>query len=126
MVILVYITAIRELAIARIKNGISKEDVSRSLGISTRTLHEWLSRAKNGIGLRPLVYGPKKCRVDTDLLRQYVAAHPDAYLYEIGKHFCVSGEAIRKKFKKLLISRKKKRLNIQSEVKKKEFNLKKN
>jgi transposase len=121
-----YNIEIRKLAIERMCSGVEKEDISKCLGMSLRTLSEWNARVKRGIGLKPLIYGPKKGKLDLALLRDYVEKYPDAYLSEIGAHFNVSGEAIRKRLKKISISRKKKPLNTANAAKKKDLNLKKN
>ena len=75
--------------------------------VAVVTIRKWEKklREEGTLAKRPVRRPFKK--IDPDKLKEYVRAHPDAYLREIAKDFNCTEGAIRKALKRLKITRKK-------------------
>ena len=83
--------------------------------ISTRAINSWRKKYKETGEVKDAPRPPRKHRkLDPEQLKRYVADHPDAYLQEIGEVFGCTDEAVRKAFKRLGITRKKRKRDIGS------------
>ncbi len=89
--------------------GHTWSEVQKTFKISLTTISSWRKKYKETgeVKNKPLCRTFKK--LDPDKLKDYVEKHPDAYLKEIGAAFGCSDTAVHKAFKRLGITRKKRR-----------------
>lgn len=106
-----YSKDLREKALAYYDRGHSRAEVCDVFGVHRHTFASWMRlRAKGGDVTPRLSQKAKRPhKIDPDKLRAYLAAHPDAYLIEIGRVFKVSDVAILKACRRLGLTRKKNR-----------------
>ena len=99
-----------------LQKGNSQRSAEKVFGINLSTVNEWHQKYQRTGSLenKPPVRKPKK--IDPEKLKEYVAAHPDAYLAEIGEAFNCGESAIRKALKRLGITRKKRRSVTASKI----------
>lgn len=97
----------------------TKKEVSEQFEISLRTVYRWSRLKKETGSLEPVKRPFAYRKIDYEELKKYVAEHPDQFLSEIAEHFSVTLQAIFYAFKKLKITRKKRRLSTKRETKKK-------
>ena len=85
----------------------SIRETAKTFGVSVSAIQDWekLQEETGKLDKKPLERKWRK--IDPEKLRVYVAAHPDAFLEEIGEAFNCSGEAVRLALKKLKITHKK-------------------
>lgn len=97
----------RKRAVEYRKEGHTIEETAKIFKIGTATLKSWIKQYDETGSLenKPLNRGFKK--LDPAKLKAYIEEHPDAFLSEIADVFCCSSEAVRKAFKRLGITRKK-------------------
>lgn len=104
----VYSADFRLQAIRCVERGKSREEVCDFFGIGSGTLSRWLSQYREDGSLTCNAragYAVRK--VDRELLRQRVAASPDATLQEWADHFGTHPSVIDYHLRKLRITRKK-------------------
>ena len=91
------------------KEGHSLRKTAKIFKIGFTTLKVWKKEIdENGVPQAKYVLKASKTKkLPKEELLKYVKEHPDSYLHEIGEHFGCSVEAVRKAFKKLGITRKK-------------------
>ena len=83
--------------------------------ISTTAINSWRQKYKETGECRDTAPPPRKPKkLDPEELKAYVEEHPDAYLKEIGEAFGCSDTAVRKAFKRLGITRKKRLRDTES------------
>jgi len=77
--------------------------------VTIGTIRAWEKqwKEKGSLAPAPIVRAPKK--IEPEKLKAYVQEHPDAYLKEIAREFNCCETAVRKAFKRLGITRKKRR-----------------
>jgi len=102
-----YDVKFRERALTYWAEGHTKEQTAAVFGVGTSTLQTWKSQLNQTGKLEPKARKTPWRKIDPDKLRAYVAAHPDAYQYEIAAAFGVRLFAIQKALKRLNITRKK-------------------
>lgn len=107
----------RERVLSHIDMGSTIEEVSKLFSVGTSSIKRWkYNRKQTGS-----VMGPgrpqKPYKIGDAELKQYVKAHPDAFLNDIAKHFGVTGPGIFAALKRLKITRKKSRRSTKSAVK---------
>ena len=99
-----------------IKNGGSKTEAAKRFSVGRTAIYRWL-HAKDP--LTPGRPGPRKPRLlDPTALAEHVKVHPDQTLKERARHFGVSPACVAYGLKRLGYTRKKKRLDIRSNVQK--------
>jgi transposase len=99
------------------------QNTAEALGISIATLREWKNLLKTQGNLQRAPLCRKAKKLPEQPLRDYIAAHPDAFLHEIGAHFLCSGEAVRKACIRFKITLKKKRFVTRNGTKQNEPNM---
>jgi len=107
---------LRLRAVGFLEKGLTVAQISELLDIGTATLWRWKARAKQG-RLAP-VYPPRSAyKLDEQAMLAYLSEHPDAYQHEIADAMGVSRTTIQWAFKRLGITRKKRRRNTVSVMK---------
>jgi len=112
-----YSTDLREAVLKFIDAGNSVKTACKLFTVSRSSVQRWRLRlAEAGsIDPKPRIKSPYK--VDESALKDYIAAHPDAYLNEIASHFNVTNSGISKALSRLKITRKKKLRSMRKEMK---------
>ena len=89
-------------------SGKSQLEVSRIFNVSQRTFAQWVKLRKAGdFRCRPQQKRRAASKIESEALRAYIEAHPDAYFREIAVVFQVSDVGILKACRRLGITRKK-------------------
>ncbi len=114
-----YPTKYREPTIEYRKAGHTLEETRQIFKVSISTIRKWEKQWKEEGNLekKPLHRSYKK--VNPEKLKTYVAEHPDAYQKEIAGEFGCSPTAIYLAMKRLKITRKKRRRDIENRTRKK-------
>ena len=102
-----YSLNMRQRALELLKEGKTKTEVSKTLGVGRTSLLRWEKRESKG-ELRATY--PKTrggFRVDDEKLKAYVALNPDAYQAEIAEAIGAKENTVCKALKRLKLSRKK-------------------
>lgn len=104
-----YSNDLRERVLSYYDDGHSQKETSELFGIGRTTLTSWLRlrRDTGSAHLRPRPKKRKSAKIDEQRLREYIEAHPDAYLREIAELFEVSDVAILYACRRFGITRKK-------------------
>ena len=117
-----YSLDLREKVILFISAGKSKREASKIFAIGEDTIYRWLRLHKTK-NLAPKKYKDYPRKIADEVLKDYVDKYPDHTLKEIGQAVGLHSSKVWKYLKRLGITRKKRRLFMQSAVKKKEQNL---
>lgn len=106
-----YSKDLREKALEYFDRGHSRSDVCDVFGIHRHTFASWLRLRSSGEDLSPRanMSGKRPHKIDSERLKAYVEADPNAYLHEIAAVFSVSDVGIMKALRRLGITRKKNR-----------------
>jgi transposase len=109
-----YSQDLREKVISYLQAGHSQREAETVFGISLSAINRWNQLyTKTG-----KLEDKKPCRrfkkLDPEKLKDYVKEHPDAYLKEIGAAFGCDESSVRKAFRRLGITRKKRRRNTEN------------
>jgi transposase len=99
----------RKKVIEFIGRGHSQRSAAKVFGIHQETVNQWHQQYRKTGSLEKKPCLRKFKKIDPEKLKSYIAGHCDAYLKEIGEVFDCSGAAILKAFKRLGITRKKRR-----------------
>ena len=95
--------------------GHTWEEARKTFKISMTAISSWRKKYKETGEIKDAPPRRKAFKkLDPEKLRAYVKEHPDAYLKEIGEAFGCSDTAVRKAFKRLGITHKKRRSAIAS------------
>lgn len=115
-----YSLDLRERVLKYLEKNQDKKTASHLFQIGIATIYRWVARKKEKGHVQPLrrKYAYKK--IDDQKLIEYVKAHPDQFLSEIGKQFNLTPQAIFYALKRLKITRKKRPRSIRKEMKKQE------
>ena len=110
---------LREAAVAYKKTGISYEETGKVFGVSASTVHRWVKQYEEtgDLSNKPLNRSFKK--IDPEKLKAYVAEHPDNTQKEVALVFGCCNQAISQAYRRLGITRKKKRCPIKNRTVKK-------
>ena len=102
-----YSLDMRKRALELVKEGKTKTEVARILGIGRSSMRRWEKRESKGelAAVYPKVRGG--FRVDDEKLKAYVKENPDAYQSEIAEAIGAKENTVCKALKRLKISRKK-------------------
>lgn len=103
-----YSLDLRKKALEYLKKGNSKKVTALIFGVTARSLTNWEKRENEG-SLAPKKRKTGSYKFDEHALKEYIQKNPDAYLYEIGKHFNTTAQAIFYACKRLKITLKKRR-----------------
>ena len=99
-----------------IENGGSKTEAAKRFSVGRTAIYRWLNAPDPLKCGKP---GPRKPRLlDPTALSEHVKVHPDQTHKERAKHFGVSPACVAYGLKRLGYTRKKKRLDIRSNVQK--------
>ncbi|WP_019503815.1 IS630 transposase-related protein [Pleurocapsa sp. PCC 7319] len=115
-----YSLDMRQRALELGKEGKSKTEISKMLGVSRTSILRWSKRASRGeLGA---TYPKERggFRVDDEKLKAYVAQNPDAYQAEIAEAIGAKENTVCRALKRLKISRKKRHRSTENEMKKNE------
>jgi len=96
--------------------GHTQREASNALHISLSTVNKWHQLYEKTGKLEDKKPCRKAKKLEPKALIAYVEAHPEAYLKEIGEAFNCSDTAVRKAFKRLGITRKKRRSAIKNKT----------
>lgn len=120
-----YSVDLRERVLSYLEKNPDKKAASTLFQVGIATIFRWVARKKQKGNVEPLrrKYAYKK--IDDQKLIEYVEVNPDHFLSEIGEHFGLTLQTIFYALKRLKITRKKRRLSIGKEMKKKELASKK-
>jgi transposase len=97
----------REKVLEFLDRGRTMREAADVFGIALGSVTKWKRKLLNTGGLEDAPRRAGFRKLDPEKLRAHVAAHPDAYLAEIGEAFGCNESAVRKAFAKLRITRKK-------------------
>ena len=98
----------RKTVIENIESGKTWDEVIEIFSISRRTLYTWLKKHRSGEGLEDSPRPEYKVRkIDSDKLIQLLEERPSATLVELASEFDCWPHAIRRRLKKLNMTRKK-------------------
>ena len=113
-----YSLDLRERVITFIEEGGSKVDAARIFDVSRNTIYSWLTKKAERGTLKddPPKRGWKK--INPEALIAYVNQNPDLTLAEYARHFGASAPSVCLAFKRLKITRKKRRPFTENETKK--------
>ena len=110
-----YSTDLRKKVNEYLDAGHTQREARATFRISFTAINSWRKKYKTGdLSDKPPCRSFRK--LDPEKLKEYVAEHPDAYLKEIGETFGCSDTAVLKAFKRLGITRKKRRSAIANET----------
>ena len=109
-----YTTQYRKRTIEYRQEGHTLEETSRVFKVSVGTIRDWERRLKESGSLEKSELNRPQKKVDLQKLESYLAQHPDAYQTEIAREFGCTPRAIRKAFKKLGVTRKKRPSDIEN------------
>ena len=88
--------------------GYTQREARSTFGISLTAINSWRQKYKRTGEVKDDPPPQRKHKkLDPEKLKIYVQEHPDAYLKEIGEAFNCSDTAVRKAFKRVGITRKK-------------------
>jgi transposase len=104
-----YSKDLRKKAIAYIEAGHTQREARDVFHISLTAINRWNQLYKSTGELEDKKPWRTFKKLDPAKLKDYVEEHPDAYLQEIGDAFGCSDTAVLKAFKRLGITRKKRR-----------------
>jgi len=100
----------RKRVMEYLDEGNTWNDARSTFKISMTAIASWRQKCKKTGEVKDAPRPPKACiKLDPEKLKSYVEKHPDAYLREVGEAFGCSGTAVIKAFKRLGITRKKRR-----------------
>jgi len=113
----------RKIILEYMAQGHTEKGTSETLGIGTTTLSNWKRMYRETGSLADKERHKTPNKLPDEDLREYIAAHPDAFFTEIAVHFNCSDEGVRQACKRLGITRKKKtkRYRERDEEKRQEF-----
>ena len=101
------------------QEGHTLEETKDIFKVCISTIRKWEKQLKEKGNLKAKTVERAFKKIDPEKLKEYVEEHPDAYQNEIAKEFKCSPEAIRKAFKRLKITRKKRLFAIKNKKRKK-------
>ena len=104
-----YSNDLRNRVLSYYDDGHTQKETCAVFGIGRTTLTSWLKlrRDTGSANLRPRPKRRRSAKLDETRLRDYIEAHPDAYLREIADVFEVSDVAILYACRRFGITRKK-------------------
>lgn len=105
----------RERTIEYYRKGHSWSETLETFGISSETLNNWLKKKEAG-DLSDKKVKKRKRKLSAEDLQEYVAANPDAYQWEMAKHFGCSQQAICQALERNGITRKKRQSVIKNKT----------
>ena len=91
-----YSNDLRNRILAYYDDAHTQKETCKVFNISRSALTDWLKlrRETGSSDLRPRPKRRKSKKIDPQKLKEYIASHPDAYLYEIAREFGVVPSAI--------------------------------
>jgi transposase len=112
-----YSEDLRKKVISCVMSGCSKRETAKIFNIGEATVYNWINLHKKGsLKAKKRTNYPRK--VDEQKLREYVEAHPDQTLKEIGGALGLRFQAVGTWLQRLKITRKKRPRSTRSAMKK--------
>jgi Transposase and inactivated derivatives len=108
-IIMAYSIDLRKKVIEYLGRGNSQRQAQQVFGICLVTINQWHRQYQDTGSLGTNYPCRRRRKLDLEKLISYVKEHPDAYLQEIGDAFGCSNVAVFNAFKRLGITRKKRR-----------------
>jgi transposase len=102
-----YSTDFRKKVLEFMNRGHTMREAAGVFDIALDTVTKWNRKLLKTGSLKDAPRRAGFRKLDPEKLRAHVAAHPDAYLAEIGEAFGCNESAVRKAFAKLKITREK-------------------
>ena len=103
-----YSLDLRKKVVGARKSGATVSSIMKMFGIARQTVYSWLERDREGdLSIRKRSMLAKR-KVNYEQVAQYVEKNDDKYLWEVGKHFGITGMTVHRILKKLKVSYKKK------------------
>jgi len=115
-----YSTDLRERVLEYLERNDDKKTASHLFKVGIATIYRWISQKNEQGHIKPRQREYAYRKLDYKLLAEYMADHPDAFLFEIAQVFSVTEQAIFYALKKLRITRKKRRFSTKSVMTKEE------
>ena len=114
-----YSQDLRERVIRFLKSGGSQAEAVDKFAVSRGSVVRWRRLARETGKVAPQAQGRKwgVSRIEAKALRDYMTAHPDQTLVQIGRHFDVSGVMIWKRLRQIGFTFKKRAFVIKSGTK---------
>ena len=104
----------KERVLSHLESGHTQKSTSSLFGIGETTIKRWRKQVSTGVGLETKIRRRQPKKIDSERLLAYIAANPDAYESEIAAEFGCVRSAVQKAFKRLGITRKKRRKPTES------------
>lgn len=111
-----YPTQYRKRTIEYRMEGHTLEKTSQTFKVSIPTIREWEKQYKDTGDLNKKPQKRSHKKLDPEKLNAYLNKHPDAYQSEVAEAFGCTDTAIRKAYKRLGITRKKRQNAIGSKT----------
>lgn len=102
-----YSKGLRKRAIKYLLGGHTPTKASKVFNVGKTALWRWKKQLEEQVDLEGKPRGKYFKKVDPQKLEEYLAARPDAYLYEIGEVFGCSAAAVSKALKRMGYTNKK-------------------
>ena len=102
-----YSKGLRKRAIKYLLGGHTPTETSKVFNVGKAALWRWKKQLEEQVDLEDKPRGKYFKKVDPQKLKEYLAARPDAYLYEIGEVFGCSSTAVSKALKRMGYTNKK-------------------
>jgi transposase len=104
-------------AVSYKQEGHTFQQLREAFGIPSETYYKWKEKLENGYsGVK--IKRERKRKIDKEKLKQALQDKPDAYLYELAEQFNCTTTAVFYALEKLNITRKKRPLPTQKNLKK--------
>jgi transposase len=100
-----------------VQAGNSKSTAVRVFKVARQTIYSWLQLSKEGTLMEVNNYVSRRSKLNHEEVKEFVDSHSDWYYREIGDHFKVSPETIRRLLKKLNYTVKKNRRYTEKQMK---------
>ncbi len=97
----------RERVVEYRQEGHTYAETKETFKVSINTICKWEKQLREEGNLENKPLNRKYKKIDPEKLKEYVAAHPTAYQYEVAKEFGCSKSGIQKAYKRHGITRKK-------------------
>ena len=116
-----YSLDLRKRVMKYLDEGKDKKSASSMFSIGISTVYRWIQERKERGNIQPKIRPFAYKYIDDEKLKQYMANHQDAFLWEIAEEFSVTKQAIFYALKRLKITRKKRQISTKKEMSKREL-----
>jgi transposase len=102
-----YSLDLREKVLKYLGKNPDKKAASDLFDVGIATVYRWVSLKRKKGHVKPLIRKYAYKKIDDEALFNYIQAHPDQFLFEIGRAFSVTPQAIFYALKRIKVTRKK-------------------